>query len=51
MIKKKKPVSITLADKDKRKIDMLADMQGISRSEAIRSLIRSKRYPLSKDRV
>lgn len=42
---KKKPVSITLSKKDKRKVDAMAKAEGLNRSEMIRSLIKSRRAP------
>lgn len=38
-------VSISLAGKDRDKVDRLAAAQGMNRSEMVRSLVRSKRRP------
>lgn len=38
-------ISITLGKKDKMKLDRMADVEEISRSEVVRALIRSKRVP------
>lgn len=40
-----KPVSISLANKDVVKVDLLANLLGLSRSNMIRNLIRGKRIP------
>ena len=42
---KKKPIGINLTEKDRRKVDVLAKAEGVSRSEMVRNLIRSRRLP------
>ncbi|MBN2183150.1 MAG: hypothetical protein JW715_14660 [Sedimentisphaerales bacterium] len=46
MIKRiKKVVSVTLADRDRKKLDLLATAMRMNRSECVRFLIKSKRIP------
>jgi hypothetical protein len=41
----KKVVSVTLADRDRAKLDILAASLDMNRSETVRQLIRNKRQP------
>ena len=43
-----RPVSITLTERDRQKLDRLASINGMNRSDMVRQMIRLKRLPREK---